>query len=49
MEVTFRRTGERRYGVLVVAPGQAPQWINSAPGYDPDITHDLVHARAAVE
>lgn len=43
MEVTFTRTGERRYGVLVAAPGQAPQCINSAPGYDPDIPHDLVH------
>lgn len=43
MEVTFTRTGERRYGVLAVAPGKAPQWINSAPGYDPDVPHDLVH------
>ncbi len=43
MEVTFTRTGKRRYGVLVAAPGQGPQWMNSAPGYDPDIPHDLAH------
>lgn len=43
MDVTFTRTGERRYGVLVTVPGEAPQWMNPAPGYDPDVPHDMVH------
>lgn len=43
MEVTFARAGERRYGVLVAGLGQGQRWTNSAPGYDPDIPHDLVH------
>lgn len=37
------RTGERRYGVRVAVPGSEPQWMNSAPGYDPNLPHDLVH------
>jgi hypothetical protein len=43
MEVTFRRTGERRYAVVVSAPGCEPQTMNPAPGFDPHIPHDLVH------
>jgi hypothetical protein len=43
MEVTFRRTGERGYAVIVSPPGREPQTMNPAPGFDPHIPHDLVH------
>jgi hypothetical protein len=43
MEVVFKRTGERRYAVIVRVPGQPPQGMNPAPGYDDHIPHDLVH------
>jgi hypothetical protein len=41
--VSFKRTGERRYAVIVTPPGRPTQVINPAPGYDDDIPHDLVH------
>jgi hypothetical protein len=43
MRVVFRRTGERRYAVMVEVPGQAAQTMNPAPGFDEYIPHDLVH------
>jgi hypothetical protein len=43
MIVSFKRTGARRYAVIVDLPGQAPQVMDPAPGYDDDIPHDLVH------
>jgi hypothetical protein len=43
MDVVFTRTGERRYGVTVTAPGLPPRGQNPAPGYDDHIPHDLVH------
>jgi hypothetical protein len=43
MKVTFERTGERRYAVRVVVPGQSPRFTNPAPGFDAHIPHDLVH------
>jgi hypothetical protein len=43
MRVTFRRTGERRYAVVVEVPGQAAQTVSPAPGFDEHIPHDLVH------
>ena len=43
MQVIFRRTGERRYAVVVVVPGSAAQTMSPAPGFDRDIPHDLVH------
>lgn len=43
MEVRFRRTGARRYAVVVQIPGKPPQSMDPAPGYDDDIPHDLVH------
>jgi len=43
MEVTFERTGERRYGVRIVVPGQSPRFMHPAPGFDEHIPHDLVH------
>lgn len=38
MDVTFTRTGERRYAVSV---GELA--VHPAPGYDDEIPHDLVH------
>jgi hypothetical protein len=43
MEVSFERTGERRYAVRIVVPGQPPRYANPAPGFDEYIPHDLVH------
>lgn len=43
MVVVFRRTGARRYAVIVEAAGKAPQVMDPAPGYDDHIPHDLVH------
>lgn len=43
MVVVFRRTGARRYAVVVEAAGKAPQVMDPAPGYDDHIPHDLVH------
>jgi hypothetical protein len=43
MEVAFRRTGARRYAVVVTVPGEPPRVMDPAPGYDDDIPHDLVH------
>ncbi len=39
----FRRTGERRYAVIVQVPGKLAQALNPAPGFDAHIPHDLVH------
>jgi hypothetical protein len=43
MRVVFKRTGARRYAVLVEVPGYGVQQVHPAPGYDDDIPHDLVH------
>jgi len=43
MYVAFRRTGTRRYAVIVSLTGQPPRAMDPAPGYDDDIPHDLVH------
>lgn len=43
MQVIFRRIGERRYAVIVAAPGEAAQTMSPAPGFDEHIPHDLVH------
>jgi hypothetical protein len=43
MDVVFTRTGERRYGLTVTAPGMAHRGMDPAPGYDDHIPHDLVH------
>jgi hypothetical protein len=43
MKVLFQRTGVRRYAVMVTIPGEPPQAMDPAPGYDDDIPHDLVH------
>ncbi|QFG26381.1 hypothetical protein [Actinomadura sp. WMMB 499] len=43
MDVTFERTGRRRYATIVTPPGRAPRRMDPAPGYDDHIPHDLVH------
>jgi len=43
MRVSFKRTGVRRYAVILSLPGKGPQVMDPAPGYDDDIPHDLVH------
>lgn len=43
MDVIFRRTGERRYAVIVRVSGQQTQLMDPAPGFDEHIPHDLVH------
>jgi hypothetical protein len=45
MNVAFKRTGARRYAVIVTRAGESPQAMDPAPGYDDDIPHDLVHYR----
>jgi hypothetical protein len=43
MDVVFKRTGARRYAVIVTVAGEQPRVMDPAPGYDDDIPHDLVH------
>ncbi|MCD0452064.1 hypothetical protein LO762_23135 [Actinocorallia sp. API 0066] len=43
MDVTFQRTGERRYAVIAEPPGRPAQRMDPAPGYDEHIPHDAVH------
>ena len=43
MRVQFHRTGKRQYRVVVVIPGRPPLEMNSAPGYDDLMPHDLQH------
>jgi hypothetical protein len=43
MNVAFKRTGARRYAVIVSLPGEASRTMDPAPGYDDDIPHDIVH------
>lgn len=43
MEVTFERTGARRYGVRVTRAGFPTVEMDPAPGYDPRLPHDLIH------
>jgi hypothetical protein len=43
MEVTFKRTAERRYAVIVERPGAPTLIMHPAPGYDGRMPHDLAH------
>ena len=43
MNVTFSRTGERRYRVSVEGPGVVSSWMEPAPGYDARLPHDMAH------
>lgn len=43
MRVTFKRTGARRYAVVVARAGSDVRTLDPAPGYDDHVPHDLVH------
>ena len=43
MQVTFTRTGERRYRVSVERHGIEPSYMDPAPGYDAKLPHDAAH------
>jgi hypothetical protein len=43
MHVAFKRTGARRYAVIVTLTGEPSRTMDPAPGYDDDIPHDIVH------
>jgi hypothetical protein len=43
MKVRFKRTGVRRYAVVIALSGEPPRAMDPAPAYDDDIPHDLVH------
>lgn len=43
MNVTFTRTGERRYRVSVDGPRVISSWMEPAPGYDERLPHDMAH------
>jgi hypothetical protein len=43
VDVEFRRSGERRYAVRILRPGQPALEKDPAPGYDARLPHDIVH------
>ncbi|HVF46537.1 MAG TPA: hypothetical protein VNA17_03125 [Pyrinomonadaceae bacterium] len=43
MNVTFTRTGERRYSVSVEGAGVVKSIMDPAPGYDALLPHDMAH------
>lgn len=43
MNVTFTRTGEKRYRVSINGPGLIPSYMEPAAGYDARLPHDLAH------
>ena len=43
MDIQFRRTGQRRYGVTVLKSGHVVLEMHPAPGYDARMPHDLLH------
>jgi hypothetical protein len=43
MNVRFRRTGVRRYAVIVSVANEPPRAMDPAPAYDDDIPHDVMH------
>jgi hypothetical protein len=43
MEVTFTRTGQRRYRVSVEGPDVVSSYMDPAPGYDARLPHDMAH------
>jgi hypothetical protein len=49
MDVTFTRTGERRYAVGIEFPDAPALIMHPAPGFDPKIPHDLVHLAVELE
>ena len=49
MNVTFKRTGQRRYGVFVERDKAPAMVMHPAPGYDEFLPHDLRHFVAEAE
>ena len=49
MDVTFRRTGERRYAVIARPVRWPAVTMDPAPGFDPRLPHDLVHYAVELE
>ncbi len=43
MNVTFTKTGERRYRVSVEGMGVVSSWMEPAAGYDTRLPHDMAH------
>jgi hypothetical protein len=43
MKVHFIRSGERRYGMRIERADAPVLVMNPAPGFDPDLPHDMVH------
>ena len=43
MNVTFTKTGERRYKISVEGKGVVPSVMDPAAGYDPRLPHDMAH------
>ena len=43
MDVQFRRSGTRRYGVTILRPGWPAFTKDPAPGFDEYLPHDLIH------
>jgi hypothetical protein len=43
VEIEFRRTGERRYAVIIHRADQPVLEMSPAPGYDPLMPHDMLH------
>ncbi|WP_338425332.1 hypothetical protein [Sphingopyxis kveilinensis] len=43
MKVHFIRSGERRYSMKIERAGAPTLVMDPAPGFDPDVPHDMVH------
>src|SRR3546814_1417139 len=43
MKVHFSRSGERRYSMRIEREGLPVLVMDPAPGFDPDLPHDMVH------
>lgn len=43
MKVHFIRSGERRYGMRIEREAAPVLVMDPAPGFDPDLPHDMVH------
>lgn len=43
MKVHFIRSGERRYSMRIERAGAPVLVMDPAPGFDPDLPHDMVH------
>jgi hypothetical protein len=49
VNVTFQKTGERRYGILVERDKAPAAMMHPAPGFDDFLPHDLLHFVAEAE